>query len=176
MSLFAFFAIHSVVRRDSKIHETACFPSFLLIASKFARLASFRWFVWISKFQKVSWVSFFRTDSDLCISFFFFSMIKFQFLAQSSLCTVQQTRSSWTLSIRRATPWCDPFLKNYGNETSLYSLRNLRYENLRFFQYPPEGSAEISERLGWMQIWWWRYGSLETSLCSDKKRTPNFLG
>ena len=74
---FAFFYFLSVVLRDDKIHNTASFPFFflvfffffffLLLSTRSSFLVGIWWFFCISKFLRISWVSFSRTDSHLCI-------------------------------------------------------------------------------------------------------------
>ena len=64
VSLFAFFDFHSVVYGDGKIHKSA---SSLFLITSYGHVAGIRWSVYISKPQRISYVSFFRTDFGLCI-------------------------------------------------------------------------------------------------------------
>ena len=60
--LFTFFQFRSVVRRDSKVHNSAS-PLFLLIKLRSGRLAEISWSVYISKSQRSLCVSFSWTNS-----------------------------------------------------------------------------------------------------------------
>ena len=61
--LFAFFRFYSVVSQDSKVHNSASSP-FWLIITRSGLLAEIRWSVYISKFQRIC---VYRTYSELCI-------------------------------------------------------------------------------------------------------------
>ena len=66
--LFTFFQFHSVVRRDSKAHNSASslLLLLLLLIIRSGRLAEIRWSVCISKSHRSLCVSFSWTDSRLC--------------------------------------------------------------------------------------------------------------
>ena len=67
-SLFFFsfsLIFYSVVWWDGKLHDTSFF--FLSIITKSDFLAVLRWSVCIPKHQRIACISFFRTDSSLCI-------------------------------------------------------------------------------------------------------------
>ena len=66
VSLFAFFDFHCVVRQDGKIHYWAGFLFFYCCFFRSSVLAGIKWFACISKFQKMSRVSFSWMDSGLC--------------------------------------------------------------------------------------------------------------
>ena len=74
--LFTFFQFYSVVSRDNKVNNFASsfffffsfFFVFLLIIIRSGRLAKIRWSVCMLKSHWSLYVSFFKTDTGLCIS------------------------------------------------------------------------------------------------------------
>ena len=65
--LFTFLQIYSVVRRDSKVDNCACYLFFLLIIIRSGLLAGITWSVCMLKSNRVLSVSFSRTGAELCI-------------------------------------------------------------------------------------------------------------
>ena len=65
LSLFVFLQFYPVVSRNGKVHNSAGF--FLLTITWSGRLAEIRLSICISKSQKILCISFFSTDSGLCI-------------------------------------------------------------------------------------------------------------
>ena len=59
---FAFFYFHSLFCWNDKTHETAN-SLFLIITSKSGLLTRIRWFIYISKSQRILFISFSKTDS-----------------------------------------------------------------------------------------------------------------
>ena len=83
---FHFYQFYSVVRRDSKVHNSASSLFYLLSITRSGRLAEIRWSVRILKSQKSLCVSFCRTDSWLCI-YHLFVLSNFNFLRNSQRIT-----------------------------------------------------------------------------------------
>ena len=75
------FQFYSVANWDSKLHNSAS-SLFLLIIIRSGHLAEIRWSICISKSQRISCISFFRTDSGLCI-YHLFIWSNFSFLHNS---------------------------------------------------------------------------------------------